>query len=144
MNFISLNPSKKYMNKRYSWVAMVQTAPNKTKYGGHHPEFGQGLSYTTLSISPIQFNSDTINIKGALDVSLTVTNTGNVDGQKCIDVFLQDHYASYAPDMKNLKYFTKVALAPGEKKQITFTLDSSTLFYYNEKGEMMFKREALL
>ena len=79
-------------------------------------------------------------MKGALNVSVTVANTGNVYGQKCIDVFLQDHYASYAPDMKNLKYFTKVALSPGEKKQITFTLDSNSLFYYNEKGERMFEK----
>ena len=123
-------------------TAMVQTAPNKTKYGGHHPEFefGHGLSYTTFSLSSIQLNTDTIDMKGVLDVSITVTNTGNVHGQKCIDVFLQDHYASYAPDMKNLKYFTKVALAPGEKKQITFTLDSSSLFYYNEKGEKIFEK----
>ena len=121
---------------------MVQTAPNKTKYGGHHPEFeyGHGLSYTTFSISPIQFASDTIDIKGVLDVSITVTNTGDVYGQKCIDVFLQDHYASYAPDMKNLKYFTKVSLNSGEEVELKFTLDSSDLFYYNEKGERMFEK----
>jgi beta-glucosidase len=42
--------------------------------------------------------------------------------------------------MKNLKYFTKVDLAPGEVKQITFALDINDFFYYNEKGQKMLEK----
>lgn len=123
-------------------TAMKQKAPNKNKYGGHHPEFefGHGLSYTTFELSPIQFSSDTISQDESLEVVFTITNTGEVHGQKCLDVFVKDHYASYAPDMKNLKYVTKVNLAPGEKKNITFLIDRQDLFYYNELGEKMLEK----
>lgn len=120
---------------------MIQTAPNKKKYGGHHPEFefGHGLSYTNFSFSPIKIDKDTIIGNDSIKVSLTITNSGKIASNKCIDVFIKDEYAGLAPDVKNLKYFTKVYLAPNQKKEIVFYIDKNDLFYYDKNGNKIFE-----
>ena len=120
---------------------MIQTAPNKKKYGGHHPEFefGHGLSYTNFSFSPIKIDKDTLIGNDSIKVSLTITNSGKIASNKCIDVFIKDEYAGLAPDVKNLKYFTKVYLAPNQKKEIAFYIDKNDLFYYDKNGNKIFE-----
>lgn len=127
----------KYDHKHLS--AMVRTAPNKRKYGGYHPEFefGSGLNYAEFSISDLKLSTDTLIENKKIEVSFTIENLSNIDGAKNIDVFVKDHYASLAPDVKNLKYFTKVLLKAGQKDEITLQLDKNDLFFFNEKGEKL-------
>ena len=69
--------------------------------------------------------------------SFSVKNSGNFDGTKNIDVFVSDHYASLAPDVRNLKAFSSVLLKAGEQKQVKVELDKENLFFYNKKGERL-------
>ena len=119
--------------------AMVRTAPNKKTYGGYHPafKFGTGLSYSDFSISNVQLNADTIISGEKLQITFQIKNNSDLDGDKNIDVFVKDHYASLAPDVKNLKAFTKVSLRGGAQKEIRIELDSNDLFFFNEKGEKL-------
>ena len=119
--------------------AMVRTAPNKRKYGGYHPEFefGSGLNYAEFSISDLKLSTDTLIENEKIDVSFTVENLSKIEGTKNIDVFVKDHYASLAPDVKNLKYFVKVFLKAGQKDEITLQLDKNDLFFFNDKGEKL-------
>ena len=119
--------------------AMVRTAPNKKIYGGYHPafKFGEGLSYSDFSISDFKLNSDTISGDEKLQVSFQLKNNSNLDGTKNIDVFIQDHFASLAPDVMNLKAITKVFLKGGDQKEVTITLDKADLFFFNAYGEKL-------
>jgi beta-glucosidase len=119
--------------------AMVRTAPNKRKYGGYHPEFefGSGLNYAEFSISDLKLSTDTLIENEKIEVSFTVENLSKIEGTKNIDVFVKDHYASLAPDVKNLKYFVKVFLKAGQKDEITLQLDKNDLFFFNDKGEKL-------
>ena len=57
--------------------------------------------------------------------------------RKNIDVFIQDHFASLAPDVMNLKAITKVFLKGGAQKEVTISLDKDDLFFFNAKGEKL-------
>ena len=119
--------------------AMVRTAPNNKTYGGYHPafKFGDGLSYSDFSISNLKLNADTITTDEKLQISFQLKNRSDLDGTKNIDVFINDHYASLAPDVKNLKDFTKVFLKGGEQREVLMELDRDDLFFYNAKGEKL-------
>ena len=90
--------------------------------------FGYGLSYTTFDYSDLKI--DASNPK-AVKVTVTVKNTGKVQGEEVVQLYLRDVYASLVRPVKELKGFEKVALDVGMSKTITFTLGSNELGFYN-------------
>lgn len=86
--------------------------------------FGFGLSYTTFSYGKPAINGRT--------VIVSVSNTGNVAGQEVVQFYVGDDKASVIRPVKELKHFEKVALAPGETKQITYTIDDEDLKFFDD------------
>lgn len=86
--------------------------------------FGFGLSYTTFS-----YGKPTV--KGRT-VSVTVRNSGRVAGQEVVQFYVGDDKASVIRPVKELKHFEKVALEPGETKQVSYTIDDDDLKYFDE------------
>jgi beta-glucosidase len=102
-------------------------------------EFGFGLSYTifeysNLNISPLEFNSG-----GEVEVSVEIKNTGNIKGDEVVQLYLNDVLSSVTTPVKELKRFSRVALAPGEKKEVKFKLLPEDLALLN--AEMKFEVE---
>nr|WP_232221104.1 glycoside hydrolase family 3 N-terminal domain-containing protein [Prevotella sp. RM4] len=86
--------------------------------------FGYGLSYTT-------FKYDDLNIEETGDtqfkVTFNVTNTGDMDGDEVVQLYLHDEYASTAQPMMQLKKFSRIFIPKGETKQVSFTLEAEDL-----------------
>ncbi|MBK7866443.1 MAG: glycoside hydrolase family 3 C-terminal domain-containing protein [Ignavibacteriales bacterium] len=97
--------------------------------------FGFGLSYTTFDYSDINISSDKLSKGGVVEVSLTVKNTGDFDGEEVVQLYIRDCVASLVRPMKELKDFKKIALKSGESKKVTFKIDEQKLAFYNEKLE---------
>jgi len=95
--------------------------------------FGHGLSYTTFAYSDLQV-SQNVQRGQPVEMSLTVTNTGDVAGKEVVQLYLADKASSLARPVKELKGFRKVDLAPGESKVITFKLDERALAFYNPQA----------
>lgn len=87
--------------------------------------FGFGLSYTTFSYCKPIIDGRT--------VSVSVSNTGKVAGQEVVQFYIGDDKASVIRPVKELKHFEKVALAPGETKLISYTIDDDDLKYFDEE-----------
>ena len=64
-------------------------------------------------------------------VSIDVKNTGKVAGKESVLLYLSDEYASITPEVKALKGFEKINLAPNEMKTVTFKLDNKALQFVN-------------
>ena len=98
--------------------------------------FGDGLSYTTFKYSELKMNTTEIGAGEKLQVSVKVTNTGDRKGKEVVELYTSDLYASkITPDVKRLRRFTKIELAPGASKTVNFTISTDDLKYADQNGE---------
>ena len=93
--------------------------------------FGYGLSYTTYSYSDIQLNTTELNMTGVLKASVTVTNTGDRPGEEVVQLYIRQLVGSITRPVKELKGFRKIALKPGQSKEVSFELTWKDLAFYN-------------
>ena len=94
--------------------------------------FGFGLSYTSFAYSNLHLNAKTIAPDEEVTLSVDVTNTGKYSGKEVVQVYVHDVHSTVTRPIKELKRFTKVALAPNETKTVTFTLDREALAYWDD------------
>jgi beta-glucosidase len=93
--------------------------------------FGHGLSYTTFEYSDLAISHADLDAPYDLQISLTVRNTGPVDGAEVVQVYVgQQGEDLYRPE-KELRAFVKVALRAGESKQVAFTLGERAFACYD-------------
>lgn len=97
--------------------------------------FGHGLSYTTYGYSNMKVSAEEFVSGDVIKVSVDVTNTGNVEGKESVLLFSTDMYASSTPDVRRLRAFDKVTLAPGETKTVEFELPADDLAFVNYYGK---------
>jgi len=93
--------------------------------------FGYGLSYTrfdytSLSVTPAKVAAD-----GSIKVSLRVRNRGTRAGAEIVQLYVRDVKSSVDRPIKELKGFRRVMLAPGETRDISFSLDRQALSFYS-------------
>jgi beta-glucosidase len=93
--------------------------------------FGYGLSYTSFSYSDPVLSKKSISGTAGLTAIVTVTNTGDFDGEEVVQLYLHEKSASITPPVKQLKGFQKIFLKKGESKQVVFNINHSDLMFYN-------------
>ncbi len=92
--------------------------------------FGHGLSYTTFTYSNLRLGPSELKDGQPLTVALDVTNTGSTSGKEIVQLYVASAHKGVSRPEKELKDFAKVALAPGETKTVTMTLESRSFAYY--------------
>ncbi len=95
--------------------------------------FGYGLSYTHFAYSGLTLDHSTISPRHPVLVELTVSNTGNYDGEETVQLYIRDMVASVTQPVKELKKFQKVWLKKGEQKQVIFSLNTDDLKFVNSQ-----------
>jgi beta-glucosidase len=93
--------------------------------------FGYGLSYTKFAVSNLQVNKAQVKVGESVGVSVDVQNTGGVAGDEVVQVYIHQQSGSASRPVRQLKGFEKVALDPGEKKTLHFTLGKDELTYWS-------------
>lgn len=93
--------------------------------------FGYGLSYTSFEYSNLRLDAKEIHQGETISATVTVTNTGDYDGEEVVQLYLRDVVRSIAPPQRQLKGFQKVFLKKGERKEVTITLSPDDLKFYN-------------
>ncbi|MEM1072183.1 MAG: glycoside hydrolase family 3 N-terminal domain-containing protein [Planctomycetota bacterium] len=100
-------------NHKPSEVSEVGGSPA----GKYNPlyAFGHGLSYTTFEHSGLEAvrSGDTVR------VSVEVSNTGSVDGDDVVQVYVSDPPNPVTPRVKRLVGFDRVSLAGGSSERVT-------------------------
>ncbi|MCB2219553.1 MAG: glycoside hydrolase family 3 C-terminal domain-containing protein [Bacteroidetes bacterium] len=103
--------------------------------------FGYGLSYTTFKYDDFSVKVEADQIK----IGVNVANTGDMDGEEVVQLYVQDKVGTITRPVKELKGFQKVMIKKGESKILNFTLIKDDLAFYHpdlsksfEPGEFVF------
>lgn len=136
----SIYTGYKYYETRYEDFVMGAGNPGAFDYAAQmaYP-FGYGLSYTTFTYSNIEtvYNETT----DQFEMTLTVTNTGDIPGKETVQVYAQSPYTDYdkekgveKPAVVLVGYSKTKALAPGEAETVTVYADKVDLASYDANG----------
>ncbi len=91
--------------------------------------FGHGLSYTTFAYSGLSVDKPNYS-SGTLSISFTLTNTGNCFGKEITQIYVENPPCNYLRAKKELRGFTKTALAPGKMINIKIELEERSFSIY--------------
>lgn len=108
------------------YVSQYLDIPNEPLY-----PFGHGLSYTNYQYSELNLSSNTMTTDQSLNISVNVTNSGDITGDEIVQLYVRDMVGEVVRPLKELKAFEKVTLAPGETKTVEFTLTEEQLRYHH-------------
>ena len=97
--------------------------------------FGFGLSYTSFQYSNMKVSQSEFTSSDVLKVTVDVTNVGDRPGKESVLLFSSDIYASSTPDVRRLRAFDKVELAPGETKTVELEVTAKDLAFVNYYGK---------
>jgi beta-glucosidase len=93
-------------------------------------EFGHGLSYTDFEYSNLTLSDSITDGKKNIKATIKVTNTGSQAGKEAVLWYISDEFASITRPVKELRYYEKKLLNPGESHFFTFEINPSIDFTF--------------
>lgn len=118
--FPSKERTAEYRESIYVGYRYYDTAKAAVQY-----PFGHGLSYTEFAYSNLKVTAE--------GVTLTVTNTGEMDGAEVVQMYVGLPGAEVFRPEKELKGFVKIYLKKGESREVSISFDDKTFRYWNDK-----------
>ncbi|MGE6736789.1 glycoside hydrolase family 3 C-terminal domain-containing protein, partial [Streptomyces sp. NPDC059900] len=94
--------------------------------------FGHGLSYTTFAYEDLDVLIRSDGAEPHVEITVTVTNTGERPGTETVQVYVTDPEASVARPAQELRAFGRVTLEPAESRQVTLSLGQRAFAYWHE------------
>lgn len=127
-----------YYNQYTGWHGGQYVDLNK----GNVYTFGDGLSYSEFQYSNLRLSKTTVSADDIIEISVDVTNNGDMDGKETVMLFVNDVVSSILTPTKELKGFEKVFIKAGDTKTVTIKLPikelsivTPDLKYVVESGE---------
>jgi beta-glucosidase len=101
--------------------------------------FGTGLSYTSFEYSNLKLTDSVLTSNTSeITARVTVRNTGLREGKEAVLWFLFDEVGSISRPVRELKYYDKKFLKPGESSEFTFVIKGDQqLSFPNSKNEKL-------
>jgi beta-glucosidase len=96
--------------------------------------FGHGLSYTQFHYDDLTVSAESIDANGALTVSAQIENRGSRAGEEIVQFYVADPVASVSRPVRELKGFQRIALAPGEKRRVSFSVTPEMISFWKDGG----------
>lgn len=98
-------------------------------YGPRYP-FGYGLSFTSFEYSDIRVSDDSVALGDSLTIQAEVSNTGTVEAEEIVQLYLRDLVGDVTRPVKELRDFRRIRLAPGERRTVSFELGPKDFTFY--------------
>ena len=95
--------------------------------------FGYGLSFTSFNYGEIKLSSTTITTAQPIKATITVTNSGNYDGEEVIQLYIRDMVGTVTRPLKELKKFQRIAIKKGASADISFDITVEDLKFFNSE-----------
>jgi beta-glucosidase len=121
-----INPKNPYEKYKSNYL----DSPNTPLY-----PFGYGLSYTTFSYSEIKLEKKSFKPYEKIIASIDVTNTGQMDGEEIVQLYVHEKVGDVTRPVKELKGFRKVFIRKGATVTVTFNISPGQLSYYHQNME---------
>lgn len=125
-----------YYNQKNSGRPVTAGGEFTTRYVDSPSEplfpFGYGLTYTSFEYSNLQLSSNIM--RGDLEVSAEVTNTGEKAGHEIVQLYVRDMVGSLTRPVRELKGFRRLELQPGETRVVSFKLSEESLAFTRADG----------
>lgn len=93
--------------------------------------FGHGLSYTTFRYANLRASAPAFRGGDTVTVRVDVTNTGARAGEEVVQMYVRWPGSAVERPVRELKGFTRVPLAPGETRTVTFPLPADELRWWD-------------
>jgi beta-glucosidase len=84
--------------------------------------FGHGLSYTRFAYSGLRLDRKSVAADGSVQATVTVKNVGKRAGDEVVQLYLKPLNPTRIRARKELRGFERLTLAPGESRQVSFTV----------------------
>ena len=94
--------------------------------------YGFGLSYTTFSLSSVEFKVD----GDKIIASCQIENTGSRSGDEVVQFYVGFQSSSIHRPVKLLRGFRRIPLAPGEMQVVSIACPIEKLKWYNPKTRL--------
>lgn len=89
--------------------------------------FGHGLSYTNFDYSGLSLSRSEIKEDESVRLSVIVRNTGEMDGDEVVQLYVRANASRVKRPLKTLKGFKRLHLQAGEEDTVVFELKASEL-----------------
>ncbi|WP_460491300.1 fibronectin type III-like domain-contianing protein [Dactylosporangium cerinum] len=96
--------------------------------------FGQGLSYTTVAYDDLHIEQPEVTAADTLRATVTLHNTGSRPALETVQIYVSDTVTSATWADKELKAYTQVFLAPGERRTVTVEVPVAECTFVNAAG----------
>lgn len=128
-----------------TWVKNITDLPHMMDYDITHGRtymyfkekplypFGYGLSYTRFNYSGTALNDRVIERGDTLRVCFNLKNSGNMDGDEVVQLYVSARKHTDKDPIKQLKAFQRISLRKGETKKVEFTVPYTELQVWDEK-----------
>ena len=93
--------------------------------------FGFGLSYTSFALGGLRLARTTIGALESVVVTLEVSNTGDMAGEEVVQLYIGARSSAVERAPKELKAFSKVPLAAGERRVVRMAVPARELAYFS-------------
>jgi beta-glucosidase len=97
--------------------------------------FGFGLSYTSFSYDHLAVRGPASGRDGEIAVTVDVTNDGDRQGEEVAQLYVREDVGSVETPDRNLRGFSRIALNPGETKNVIFHIPQEQLAVWNSESE---------
>ena len=94
--------------------------------------FGFGLSYGRFAYSDIELSRSTLGLSDSLSVQAVVTNSGEMEADEVVQLYVRDLVGDVTRPVKELKGFRRIRLQPGESRTVSFELNPADLAFYGQ------------
>jgi beta-glucosidase len=93
--------------------------------------FGYGLSYTKFRYSNLRLEKAKIRTGGSVKVKVDVTNTGKMEGDEIVQMYIRDKFSSVTRPVKELKGVKRISLKPKETKTVIIEIRPEQLAFHD-------------
>ncbi|MFC6996945.1 glycoside hydrolase family 3 C-terminal domain-containing protein [Rufibacter roseus] len=95
--------------------------------------FGHGLSYTTFAYDQLSVPANA-QLHAPVPVSVRVTNTGKMDGEEVVQLYISQQVPGFKTPIRAMKGFQRISLKKGESKVVKFKLRPQDLTVIDKDG----------